>query len=580
VGQGRLRIVIGVFFVQLCACGKNNELPEAYSASYSTLEETLATGFLRAFDPERVRVTYSLRKPPDHGRVSVDALSGSFSFEPDIDYYGTDSFTFVASDGEGPSQPATISLRIFNVNDAPRIAPIPNLHNSAESEAVEYFVDVGDPDPHPEPPLLSLAVADPDIVDASITPDGLVSLKARGMGSTTITVMANDGETEALMPFEFVAEAVTKTWNFSFADPENHSIALHNVANKPIDFLLTYNGFPVFESVESVVTYVQEMPQEFPSEGFDRKLWRLLRDSVYHEVPLSAKPWLDDSWVTLNSLGWGFCSNVAAAYVQIAHAAGYEARMWGLYGHVVSEIQVDGEWRMYDTDLAVYYWTEDGRIAGVEELVANPALITNPIAPLFAGSGYQYPYSQLIADLYSSSEDNLHGEPVLGNYERPASRVVLPPGARLVYPGNWTEAPIGYDAETPYEVRQYRQALLELEDGWTGSIALPWMVWEILGSGQVGLEGTAYQIGSAELTERLRETYAPITSIDVYAGAGVQVIFFINAVRFDVKAQNRIDVHGLDVWAIEGNPLLLPPEHFAGAPLSGALLKPLPTVVP
>ena len=64
--------------------------------------------------------------------------------------------------------------------------------------------------------------------------------------------------------------------------------------------------------------------------GFDRKLWRFVRDSVYHDVPLDARQWLYNPWVTLNSHGWGYCGHVAGTFVEIARAAGYEARVWGL----------------------------------------------------------------------------------------------------------------------------------------------------------------------------------------------------------------------------------------------------------
>ncbi|MGE3600168.1 MAG: hypothetical protein AB7N70_31965 [Dehalococcoidia bacterium] len=90
----------------------------------------------------------------------------------------------------------------------------------------------------------------------------------------------------------------------------------------------------------------------------------------------------------------------------MARAAGYEARVWGLSGHVVPEILVDGRWQMFDPDLAVYYKDESGAVAGVEDIVSRPDLITQPQSPIFAGSNYVFPYSTTVRDIYATTADN------------------------------------------------------------------------------------------------------------------------------------------------------------------------------
>ena len=120
--------------------------------------------------------------------------------------------------------------------------------------------------------------------------------------------------------------------------------------------------------------------------------------------------------------------------------------------------------------------------------------------------------------------------------------------------------------------------MLELEDGWTGHVALPWMVWEVYGTGEVGIEGVAFQIGSSELNERLQKASAPITSLDVYTGAGVRIVFFINGVRLAIQESTDVTVRGLDVWAVEAW-FATHPEggvRFAG---EGAAVSQLPVTV-
>jgi hypothetical protein len=55
---------------------------------------------------------------PTHGSV-VFAADGTFTYTPHLNYNGTDSFTYTANDAGGSSAPATATITIAAVNDAP-----------------------------------------------------------------------------------------------------------------------------------------------------------------------------------------------------------------------------------------------------------------------------------------------------------------------------------------------------------------------------------------------------------------------------------------------------------------------------
>ena len=55
---------------------------------------------------------------PQHGTLVKNA-DGSFSYTPHKDWYGTDSFTYLANDGKANSNLATVTLTVKPVNDAP-----------------------------------------------------------------------------------------------------------------------------------------------------------------------------------------------------------------------------------------------------------------------------------------------------------------------------------------------------------------------------------------------------------------------------------------------------------------------------
>lgn len=88
--------------------------PVAEDQEIRTDEDTSASVLLAASgDPERFDVVTG----PAHGRLSGDAPD--LVYTPDADYHGSDSFTYTASNGAGTSTPATVTITVVGVNDAP-----------------------------------------------------------------------------------------------------------------------------------------------------------------------------------------------------------------------------------------------------------------------------------------------------------------------------------------------------------------------------------------------------------------------------------------------------------------------------
>jgi hypothetical protein len=69
-----------------------------------------------------------------------------------------------------------------------------------------------------------------------------------------------------------------------------------------------------------------------------------------------------------NVYGYSLCSGTAAYVEALARYAGMEARGWGITGHSVPEIKIDGRWAMFDASLINWFQNADGTIAGVEQI--------------------------------------------------------------------------------------------------------------------------------------------------------------------------------------------------------------------
>lgn len=100
-----------------------NDAPVAVNDSYTTNEDTpltiIATGVLgNDTDTENDPLTAVLDTTTSNGSLTLNS-DGSFTYTPDPDFNGSDSFTYHANDGTDNSNIATVTITVDPVNDAP-----------------------------------------------------------------------------------------------------------------------------------------------------------------------------------------------------------------------------------------------------------------------------------------------------------------------------------------------------------------------------------------------------------------------------------------------------------------------------
>lgn len=100
-----------------------NDPPLALDDSYTVAEDVLlnipAPGILsNDTDPEGGSLSAIKVNDPTHGNLILNS-NGEFTYSPASNYYGPDSFTYVANDGQLSSNVATVNITVTPVNDAP-----------------------------------------------------------------------------------------------------------------------------------------------------------------------------------------------------------------------------------------------------------------------------------------------------------------------------------------------------------------------------------------------------------------------------------------------------------------------------
>jgi Bacterial Ig domain len=115
--------------VGLTRITSENEPPVATDDSATTLEDTVVTINVTAndidvdgnLDPTTANTDCTTCLGPAHGTLT-NHNDGTFTYMPDPDYNGLDSFTYEICDTEGLCDTATVNIDVTSVNDAPVIS--------------------------------------------------------------------------------------------------------------------------------------------------------------------------------------------------------------------------------------------------------------------------------------------------------------------------------------------------------------------------------------------------------------------------------------------------------------------------
>jgi VCBS repeat-containing protein len=176
-----------------------NTPPVAVDDAYATDEDTplsvAAPGVLgNDSDADGDALTANLVSDVSNGVLTLNA-DGSFSYMPNVNFNGADTFTYVANDGLADSNIATVTITVNGVNDPP-IAVDDNYTTLLDTTLTEAAPGVlgNDSDPEGDPLTAVLQTG---------TANGTLALNADGSftynpntgftGSDSFTYVANDG---------------------------------------------------------------------------------------------------------------------------------------------------------------------------------------------------------------------------------------------------------------------------------------------------------------------------------------------------------------------------------------------------
>jgi M6 family metalloprotease-like protein len=177
-----------------------NDAPAAVNDSYNTDEDTTlnvaAKGVLaNDTDIDNTTLTAVLKTGPTHGSLTLNS-DGSFSYAPDSNWSGSDSFTYWANDGTlASASPATVTLSVNPINDAPNAAADSYTTNQNATLSVAAPGLLSNDSDIDSTTLTTVKVSDPSHGTLTLNSNGSFSYvpETNWYGDDSFTYKVNDG---------------------------------------------------------------------------------------------------------------------------------------------------------------------------------------------------------------------------------------------------------------------------------------------------------------------------------------------------------------------------------------------------
>ena len=123
---------------------EGNAAPTIENSENNTTKNTAVNGQVEGTDANGDELTYTKGSDPVHGSVTVNA-DGTYTYTPETNYVGDDSFKVTVSDGKGGTTEATVTIHVSAVNGAPTAAT--DTQNITTSYGTPAAGDLGVTDP-------------------------------------------------------------------------------------------------------------------------------------------------------------------------------------------------------------------------------------------------------------------------------------------------------------------------------------------------------------------------------------------------------------------------------------------------
>lgn len=106
-----------------------NQIPNVTGNAITTTQNNPTASTVTGTDHDGDVLTYSVTTPPTHGTVVIDSATGKYTYTPNKDYTGSDSFAVTVNDGNGGSDFVVIPITVLATPDFVKKTSKPAFQN-------------------------------------------------------------------------------------------------------------------------------------------------------------------------------------------------------------------------------------------------------------------------------------------------------------------------------------------------------------------------------------------------------------------------------------------------------------------
>ncbi len=231
-----------------------NDAPTVTDINTTTQEDTTKNGTLSGNDMENDILVFTKVTNPTHGKVTINP-DGSYIYIPNLNYTGTDSFTYKANDSLSESNIATVNVLVGSTNDDPILSEITS-QTVDEDGILNITLSANDPDIGD---TLTFSVISSSNITTSINGNILtLTPKANFNGEEIVSVKVSDGISDDSKSFSLKVISINDlptTNDINITIPENSAkngmLTGNDIENDTLTFSLvssSTNGVVIIDS--------------------------------------------------------------------------------------------------------------------------------------------------------------------------------------------------------------------------------------------------------------------------------------------------------------------------------------------
>ncbi|MEM0997242.1 MAG: hypothetical protein AAGN35_09195 [Bacteroidota bacterium] len=339
--------------------------------------------------------------------------------------------------------------------------------------------------------------------------------------------------------YDWSGEWKTRVDTIDLEMPHRQAIEIRNRGAIPIPLQFSWNrGF--LYRMEDVLARIAALDSAQGPEAAARRAWQFVAGVSHHGATRHDSQRRHHPLIFLNSLGDGHCDDLASVLAEIWRAQGYRSRVWNLEGHVVPEVEIAGQWQVYDPDYNAFYRDRQGQPLGVAQLQSPQ----NPVPTAVNAPQKWQPSPGWIAPVrafYHSRSDNALN-PWYDSIPRVESEAFhLPPGAWI----RFHSTGVAYHLEQFSFPPETRAALdLFLPDAFAGRQAVPLRVLNVSGVGELTWQERDFRVGEAAWEAALKDADIFLDELEIRPGKnGLRLTCALNPYLFPMRtAGNRLEL--------------------------------------